>query len=53
MPIKIVILDDHQIVIDGLKLLLADHQDFSIVGEYTNGFKLLQDLKTLQTDLLN
>lgn len=52
MPIKIVILDDHQIVIDGLKLLLANHKDFTIVGEYNNGLKLLSDLPKLKTDII-
>lgn len=52
MSVKIALLDDHQIVIDGLKLLLADYTDFKIVGEYTSGALLLQDLKELQPDLV-
>lgn len=52
MPIKIILLDDHQIVIDGLKLLLAGNPDFDIVGEYTSGSLLLHDLKNIKTDIL-
>ena len=43
--INIAILDDHQIVIDGLKLLLENEPNMSVVLESTNGFKLLEKLK--------
>ena len=36
--INIAILDDHQIVIDGLKLLLENEPNMSVVLESTNGF---------------
>jgi two-component system nitrate/nitrite response regulator NarL len=52
MPIKIALLDDHQIVIDGLKLLLADHIDFDIVGEYTSGSAFFLDLKNCTPDIV-
>lgn len=43
--INIAILDDHQIVIDGLKLLLENEIDMSVVLESNNGFSLLEKLK--------
>lgn len=49
MPINIAILDDHQIVIDGLKLLLENEQDLRVVLSNTNGFALLGQLETLDT----
>lgn len=52
MPIRITILDDHQIVIDGLKLLLSDIKEFAIVAEFTNGLDLLDNLTNLKTDIL-
>lgn len=50
--INIIIADDHQIVIDGLKLLLADEEQIQIVGEALNGVTLLNRIPTLQPDLV-
>ena len=50
--IRIAILDDHQIVIDGLKLLLSSHQQFEIVAESTNGFEILEILEGIPVDIL-
>lgn len=52
MPIKIAILDDHQIVIDGLRLLLKDQTNLEVVAEFTHGEKLLQQIESLGIDLL-
>lgn len=52
MPILIAILDDHQIVIDGLKLLLAGQDNFKIVAEHTRGYDLLETLKHKKIDLV-
>ena len=35
--IKILIADDHQIVREGIKNMLADIPDFTVVGEAENG----------------
>ncbi len=43
--INIAILDDHQIVIDGLKLLLESSEQLNVVLENTNGFELLKQLQ--------
>jgi len=48
MAIKILLADDHQIVRDGLRLLLARENDFEVIGEAPNGqlaIELTQDLK--------
>jgi two-component system nitrate/nitrite response regulator NarL len=52
MAVSIAILDDHQIVIDGLKLLLSDHPQFNIVAEYNKGFDLLEALEKLSVDIV-
>lgn len=52
MPIKIAILDDHQIVIDGLKLLLKGSSRLSVVAEATNGLILLEEFKHKKVDIL-
>lgn len=51
-PIRIAILDDHQIVIDGLKLLLSSHDQFLIVNESNSGFEMLEMLEIKPVDIL-
>ena len=50
--IKLVIVDDHQIVIDGLKSLLEGHQEFDVIAESTDPVQLLKELPDLQPDIL-
>jgi len=50
--IKVLITDDHQIVIEGLKLLLGSTPEIEIIGEAQNGVILLNKLKTLEPDLI-
>lgn len=50
--IRIAILDDHQIVIDGLKLLLENQKHFSIVGEFTRGQTMFDQLEKINPDIL-
>ncbi len=50
--ISLAIVDDHQIVIDGLKSMLNGHQDFDVVAECNEPLKMLDKLKHQQVDLL-
>jgi DNA-binding NarL/FixJ family response regulator len=50
--IHLAILDDHQIVIDGLKLLLSDHEKFSIIAEANTAEDMLQQLQQKTIDVL-
>lgn len=50
--IRIGIVDDHQIVIDGLKLLLSTDSKFEIAIETTDGLALLELLKIKEIDIL-
>ncbi len=43
--INILIVDDHKIVRDGIKLYLNNHSEFNIVGEGSNGFEAVDFLK--------
>lgn len=52
MNIRIAILDDHQIVIDGLKLLLGNHPNFTIDFEFTKGSDLLKTISSNKIDVL-
>lgn len=42
--INILIADDHQLLIDGLRATLKDVEDFNIVGEVYNGYQVLEKL---------
>ncbi|HRH49645.1 MAG TPA: response regulator transcription factor [Panacibacter sp.] len=50
--IHLAILDDHQIVIDGLKLLLQDHSKFEIIAEANSAEEMLQQLRQIKVDVL-
>jgi DNA-binding NarL/FixJ family response regulator len=50
--IKIMLVDDHQLVRDGIKALLSGIDDIEIVGEASDGKELFVKLTSVQPDLL-
>jgi two-component system, NarL family, invasion response regulator UvrY len=50
--IKILIADDHAIVREGLKQILADTGDFVVAGEATNGQEVLELIRHEEWDLI-
>lgn len=52
MSINVLIVDDHQIVIDGLKALLSDYDGVSMKGEARNGREALEMLDVLKVDVV-
>lgn len=50
--IKIVIVDDQQIVREGLKMILSLNEDMDIIGEAANGLELLELLLTNEVDVI-
>jgi DNA-binding NarL/FixJ family response regulator len=50
--IKILIADDHQMFIDGLRSLLEDSADINVVGEARNGFEVLARCDQLEVDIV-
>lgn len=50
--IKIVIADDHQIFIEGIRALVKDSDKVALVGEASNGEQLLNMLKTKDVDVV-
>ncbi len=50
--IRIVIADDHTIVREGLKQLLAAAGDLQVVGEAQDGFEVMKRVRELDFDLL-
>jgi two-component system response regulator NreC len=51
-PIKILLADDHTIVRQGLKLILAAHPDLEVVGEAANGKEAVELAQKLKPDLV-
>jgi len=49
--IKIVIADDHHILLDGLTAMLEKQDDIEVMATYDNGQALLDDLLKIQPDL--
>ena len=50
--VKIAVIDDHQIVIDGVKALLQDSDKFKVVLESTNAIQFLQSLNSIPIDVI-
>ena len=50
-PIKIILVDDHKLVRQGLRSLLESHPDFEVVGEAANGQQALQLMEELSPDI--
>jgi len=52
MPIRLVLADDHPIVLDGLEQLFRLERDFTVVARCRDGEETLQALRTFQPDVL-
>src|SRR5262249_192508 len=50
--INIAIVDDHQIVIDGIRSLLEDYDDFCIAACTTSATQMLRELEQVKVDVL-
>lgn len=50
--IKVILVDDHQIVRDGIKALIAGEREVEIIGEASGGGELLELLKTKEPHVL-
>ena len=50
--IRVLIADDHQMFIDGLKALLRREKNIQIIGEVSNGIQALEFIRKNQPDLL-
>ncbi|MBM3852421.1 MAG: response regulator transcription factor [Verrucomicrobia bacterium] len=49
--VRIFLVDDHQIMREGLRLVLAREPDFKVVGEAADGVSALRQLETLDPDV--
>ncbi len=50
--IKLLIADDHQMFIDGIKALLQDVNEIEIIGEANTGKQVLEKLEELSPDII-
>ena len=50
--IKILIVDDHPLMRDALKMSLSSEDDMQVIGEASNGIKALKLLESLQPDII-
>ena len=50
MATRLLIVDDHALVREGLAKLLSDHAGFEVVGEASNGFEALSKARELKPD---
>ncbi|WP_162046208.1 response regulator transcription factor [Vibrio taketomensis] len=51
-PITIVIVDDHQVVLDGFIARLSLESDFDVIGTASNGVEAVEVVKSLQPDVV-
>jgi two-component system, NarL family, response regulator NreC len=52
MPIRILLVDDHKIMCDGLRALLEKHPDIHVAGEAENGRAALHMVRELAADMV-
>ena len=50
--IKVLVVDDHAVVRDGLSQMLAMQEDFTVVGEAENGLEAVKGARELQPDVV-
>ena len=49
---KVLIVDDHMVVVEGIKSALMDHPDLDVVGTACNGEEALERLESLKPDVI-
>src|SRR5947207_11916076 len=52
MKLKLFLVDDHQILLDGIKALLKDEEQFEIIGEATRCSVAMELLGKIQPDII-
>lgn len=52
MSIRVLIADDHRVILDGLRLLLETRGDIKVLGEAVNGREAVQKARELNVDIV-
>ncbi len=50
--IKLMIVDDHDLITDGVLNMMRDNKEMEVIASYSDGASLLEGLKTTQPDIL-
>jgi DNA-binding NarL/FixJ family response regulator len=50
--IKVFIIDDHEVVINGLKFIISKYRDIKIIGSSTNGKEAMERIRDLLPDIV-
>lgn len=50
--LSILLVDDHQIIIDGIKALIDSQQGLKVIGESSNGKQALEFLKLMPVNVV-
>ena len=50
--IKIILADDHQLIRDGIRSLIHDAKNIEVIGEASDGYELLEQLKVTSPDII-
>ena len=50
--IKVILVDDHQLVRDGIRSLIKDAKNIDVIEEASDGYELLEKLKTTKPDII-
>ena len=50
--LRVLLADDHAIIRDGLKQILADTEDLAVAGEAANGLEVMQQIREKEWDVL-
>lgn len=48
----VLLVDDHRVVIEGIKSALKEYPEFEVVGEITNGLEAIESVKSLKPDIM-
>ena len=52
MPARILIVDDHRVVIEGIKVVLRNYPEFEVVGEALDGYQAVKQVRSLRPDIV-
>jgi DNA-binding NarL/FixJ family response regulator len=52
MPIRLVLADDHPLILNGLENLFRTERDFEVIARCTNGIETMQAVRNHQPDVL-
>lgn len=51
-PIRIVVVDDHPMVAEGIQAILETYDDLDVVGTLSNGQEIIDQMETLKPDVI-